>query len=64
MAHGARPKKELKFKADTRFRGKWYAEEDLKDKLLDKIMQAGLKIPEGHDIEKMIQLAYDNNISI
>lgn len=64
MARGARPKKELRMKADTKFRGKWYAEEDLRDKLLDRIMQYGLSIPEDHDIEEMIQLAYDNDITV
>lgn len=64
MAKGARPKKELSMKADTKFRGKWYTEDDLKDKLLGKIMEKGLPIPEDHDIEEMIEIAYERDIKV
>ena len=64
MAKGARAKKEISMKDDTRFRGKWYSEEDLKDKLLDKFLVKGLKFPEGEDIEKIIEMAYDNDIKL
>jgi hypothetical protein len=64
MAKGARVKKELNFKADTKFRGEWYAEEDLKEKLLDKFYMKGLRYPENDDIEEIIEAAYENNINL
>lgn len=64
MARGARPKKEASFKADTKFRGKWYAEEELKEKLIDKFLQQGLRYPEDEDIEEIIEMAYENDIKL
>lgn len=68
MAKGARPKKEMTMKLDTKFRKKWYAEADLKEKLIDALMQRGLTIPEDEfgndDIEGIIELAYENNITV
>ena len=62
MAHGARPKKEASFKMDTKFQGKWYAEEDLKDKLRDKLLDKGIRDLE--DIDDVIEAAYENNIKL
>lgn len=62
MARGARAKKELNFKADTKFRGEWYAEEDLREKLLDKLLDKGIK--DLYDIDDVIEAAYENNIKL
>lgn len=64
MAKGARKIKQASFKEDTKFRGEWYEEEKLKDKLLDKFLQIGLRYPEDEDIEEIITMAYDNNIKL
>lgn len=63
MGKGARPKKEASFKLDTKFRGKWYAEEDLKEQLLDKLLDIGIRDIEN-DIDEIIDAAYENDIKL
>jgi len=68
MAKGARTKRDLSMKLDTKFRTVWYAEEDLKEKLIDKLLSKGLEVPldefGNEDIEGIVEAAYRENITV